>query len=176
MVDPFVGEIRMFGFNFPPSGWATCDGQLLPITQNTALFSLLGTMYGGNGQSTFALPNMQGSAPMFWGQGPGLSDHFGPGEEGGSEIVTLLESEIPAHTHQARAAIDPADVSTATPTTSMARSNGNSVWRVPDGTNVHALAPQAIAPTGGGQPHNNMMPYLVLNLCIALQGAFPQRA
>ncbi len=175
MVDPFVAEIRMFGFNFPPTGWAYCEGQLLPISQNTALFALLGTIYGGDGKSTFALPDLRGSAAMMWGQGPGLSDHFGPGEVGGSETVTLLESEIPVHTHQARAAIDPADVSTAGPSTSLTRSNGNNVWRVPDG-NLHALAPQAIAPTGGDQPHNNMQPYLTLNFCIALQGVFPQRA
>jgi microcystin-dependent protein len=175
VVDPFVAEIRMFGFNFPPLGWATCDGQLMPISQNTALFSLLGTFYGGNGQSTFALPDMQGAAPMFWGSGPGLSQHFGPGEQGGTEIVTLLESEMPAHAHTVFAATDPADVSTAGPTTSFARSNGNNVWRVPDG-NLHTLAPEAVAPTGGDQPHNNLMPYLVLNFCIALQGTYPQRA
>src|SRR3989304_3477605 len=110
MADPFVAEIRIFPFNFAPTGWAFCGGQLLPISQNTALFSLLGTMYGGNGQSTFALPNLQGAAPLHHGQGPGLSERF-QGETGGSETVTLLESEIPAHTHALRAyEVDPADV------------------------------------------------------------------
>src|SRR6185369_871125 len=102
MSSPFVAEIRIFGFNFAPKGWAFCAGQLLPISQNTALFSLLGTTYGGDGKSTFALPNMQGNAPMFWGQGPGLSLHD-LGEESGSETVTLLESEIPSHTHSLNA-------------------------------------------------------------------------
>src|SRR6201990_2466491 len=111
MADPFVAEMRIFPFNFPPKGWAWCDGQLLPISQNTALFSLLGTMYGGDGKSTFALPDLQGRAAMMWGQGPGLSDHF-QGESSGSETVTLLQTEIPAHTHTLGAhAADPADVS-----------------------------------------------------------------
>src|ERR1043165_6833366 len=104
MSSPFVAEVTMFGFNFAPKGWAFCDGQLLPLSQNTALFSLLGTMYGGDGKSTFALPDLQGAAPMFWGQGPGLSQHF-QGEMGGSESVTLLESEIPAHSHAMLGAI-----------------------------------------------------------------------
>ena len=110
MADPFVAEIRIFGFNFAPTGWALCNGQLLPISQNTALFSLLGTTYGGDGKSTFALPNLQGSAPMHPGQGPGLSLHD-LGESGGTETVTLLQSEIPSHNHVMRAAAqDPADV------------------------------------------------------------------
>src|SRR5690349_1702484 len=101
MADPFVAEIRIFSFNFAPRGWAFCDGQLLPLSQNTALFSLLGTFYGGNGQSNFALPNLQGSVPMFWGQGPGLSDHD-LGEFAGSQTTTLLTSEMPFHTHSLR--------------------------------------------------------------------------
>ena len=108
MSDQFVAEIRIFGFNFPPTGWALCDGQLLPISQNTALFSLLGTTYGGDGKSTFALPDLQGNAPMHWGQGPGLSLHD-LGETGGSETVSLLESEIPAHAHAVRAATEIGD-------------------------------------------------------------------
>src|SRR5512132_3252384 len=98
MSSPFVAEIRIFGFNFAPTGWATCDGQLLPISQNTALFSLLGTMYGGDGKSTFALPDLQNSVPIFWGQGPGLS-LYDEGQQGGSEFVTLISSEMPLHTH-----------------------------------------------------------------------------
>src|SRR3989304_1614142 len=109
MADPFVAEIRIFGFNFAPRGWALCDGQLMPISQNTALFSLLGTTYGGDGKSTFALPNLQGSAPMRPGQGPGLS-LYDLGQSGGSEIVTLLQSEIPAHAHALRVASDEGDL------------------------------------------------------------------
>src|SRR5437016_14563981 len=109
MADPFVAEIRIFPFNFAPKGWAWCDGQLLPLSQNTALFSLLGTTYGGDGKSNFALPDMQGNAPMHPGQGPGLSLHD-LGETGGTETVTLLQSEIPGHTHQLRVISDPADV------------------------------------------------------------------
>ena len=120
MADPFVAEIRIFPFNFAPRGWAWCNGQILPISQNTALFSLLGTTYGGNGQTTFALPNMQGNAPMHPGQGPGLTEHF-LGEMSGSETVTLLDSEIPAHSHAVRASNQQGDVQQPTPTTSLAR-------------------------------------------------------
>src|SRR5687767_5720188 len=113
MADPFVAEIRIFPFNFAPTGWAMCNGQLLPISQNTALFSLLGTVYGGDGKSTFALPDVQGNAPMHPGQGPGLSEHF-LGEEGGSQTVTLLESQIPAHAHAMRAVSEPGDLADPT--------------------------------------------------------------
>jgi microcystin-dependent protein len=174
MSSPFVAEIRMFGFNFPPIGWAHCDGQIMPISQNTALFALLGTIYGGNGQSTFALPDLTGRAPMHGGQGPGLSTRF-QGETGGAEFITLLESEMPVHIHQVRGTNEPADVSTPTASTAIARSTGQSAYAAKD-NNLHALAPQAIAPTGGDQPHNNLMPYLVLNFCIALQGVFPQHS
>lgn len=172
MADPFVAEIRIFGFNFAPTGWAQCNGQLLPLSQNTALFSLLGTTYGGDGKSTFALPNLQGSAPMHPGQGPGLSLHD-LGETGGSETVTLLQSEIPAHSHTLRASSDPADVQQPSPTRSLARSAPGFAY-IPDNPNA-TLAPQALAPAGGDQPHNNLMPYLTLNFCIALQGIFPAR-
>ena len=171
MADPFVAEIRIFGFQFAPRGWATCDGQLLPISQNTALFSLLGTTYGGDGKSTFALPNLQGSAPMHPGQGPGLSLHD-LGETGGSETTTLLVSEIPVHPH------------------SVVASQGDGLERTPGGqllatgvtTSQYAtpgattpLAAQAVSVAGGSQPHNNMQPYLTLLFCIALQGVFPPR-
>lgn len=173
-MDPFVAEIRIFPFNFAPKGWAFCDGQLLPLSQNTALFSLLGTTYGGNGKSNFALPNMQGNAPMQPGQGPGLSLHD-LGETGGSQTVTLLESEIPSHTHQARAhGGDPADNTAPSPNMSLARSNGGFAYSA-SGALV-AMSGNALAPAGGDQPHNNMQPYLTLNFCIALQGVFPPRS
>jgi len=172
MADPFVAEIRIFPFNFAPTGWAFCNGQLLPISQNTALFSLLGTTYGGDGKSTFALPDLQGSVPMHPGQGPGLSLHD-LGEQGGSETVTLLQSEIPLHSHQMRAATqDPANVKLVNPTASFALSQGGTLYQ---DTGNAQLAPEALSPGGGGLPHNNLMPYLTLNFCIALQGVFPPR-
>lgn len=173
MADPFVAEIRLFPFNFPPKGWAFCDGQILPISQNTALFSLLGTTYGGNGKSTFALPNLQGQAPMFWGQGPGLSLRD-LGETAGSETVTLLESEVPAHGHQLRAAIDPAEINLPTNAV-LTRADGGTFYRAPSGATLATMSPSALPPAGGDQPHNNMQPYLALNFCIALQGVFPPR-
>jgi microcystin-dependent protein len=171
VADPFVAEIRIFPFNFAPKGWAFCNGQLLPISQNTALFSLLGTTYGGNGQSTFALPNLQGNAPMHPGQGPGLSLHD-LGETSGSETVTLLETEIPAHRHAVNAS--QADAIERVPVgQQLATGIGVGMYRAP-GSPV-SLNPNALAPTGGSQPHNNMQPYLTLNFCIALQGVFPPR-
>jgi microcystin-dependent protein len=172
MADPFVAEIRIFPFNFAPKGWAFCNGQLLPLSQNTALFSLVGTTYGGDGKSTFALPDLQGSAPMHPGQGPGLSLHD-LGETGGSETVSLLQSEMPAHTHTLRAnTLDTADFNTPGPTTSFAQSSGADVYQ--PATNA-TLAPQVLPVQGGSFPHNNMMPYLTLSFNIALQGVFPPR-
>jgi microcystin-dependent protein len=173
MADPFVAEIRIFPFNFAPKGWAFCDGQLLPISQNTALFSLLGTTYGGDGRSNFALPNLQGQAPMFWGQGPGLSLHD-LGESTGVETVTLLTTEMPAHSHTMGAAIDPADNNLPAPDRSLAQSQKEYAYQS-NATNMVNLAGAALAPAGGGLPHNNMMPYLTLNFCIAMQGVFPAR-
>jgi microcystin-dependent protein len=173
-MDPFVAEIRIFPFNFPPKGWAFCDGQLLPISQNTALFSLLGTTYGGDGKSNFALPDVQGCAPMHPGQGPGLSLHD-LGETGGSDTVTLLESEMPVHSH-------PLFASGATGT--RLTPIGNSISRVTGSTpylpsspppSLVNLADAAAIPAGGSQPHNNLMPYLTLNFCIAMQGVYPPR-
>ncbi len=173
MADPFVAEIRIFGFNFAPKGWAFCNGQLLPLSQNTALFSLLGTTYGGDGKSTFALPDLQGRHPMHPGQGPGLSLHD-LGETGGEETVTLLESEIPSHSHS--------EMGSNTQSTQQSPSGnfsaGSNAARryAPAATNPDVMMnPLAIAPTGGGLPHNNLSPYLVLNFCIALQGVFPPR-
>lgn len=173
MADPFVAEIRIFPFNFAPQGWAFCDGQLLPISQNTALFSLLGTTYGGNGVSTFGLPNLQGRVAMQPGQGPGLSLRD-LGEIGGSETVTLLQSEIPAHAHALNANSNPADVVAPTSNRSLARSSGGFAYHDTN-ANLTDLAPQALAVAGGSLPHNNLMPYLVLNFCIALQGVYPPR-
>ena len=170
-MDPFVAEIRIFPFNFAPKGWAWCDGQLLPLSQNTALFSLLGTTYGGNGKSNFALPDLQGRAPMHPGQGPGLSLHD-LGETGGSETVTLLESEIPSHAHVVGVSQEPGEVKTPTGNT-VARSTGGSVY-IAGNSNV-TMNGAALAPAGGDQPHNNLQPYLTTYFCIALQGVFPPR-
>jgi microcystin-dependent protein len=173
-VDPFVAEIRIFPFNFAPKGWAWCDGQLLPLSQNTALFSLLGTTYGGDGKSNFALPDLQGSAPMHPGQGPGLSQH-NLGETGGSETVSLLESELPSHSHAARANSDPGDLQVPAPGRSLARSQNAQAYQATVNQNLVAMAGDSLAPAGGDQPHNNMQPYLTFHFNIALQGVFPPR-
>jgi microcystin-dependent protein len=170
-----VAEIRIFPFNFAPKGWAFCDGQILPLSQNTALFSLLGTTYGGDGKSNFALPNMQGNVPMHPGQGPGLSLHD-LGETGGSDTLSLLESEIPSHSH----ALMASSTNSSKPSPA-----GNSIARISGGATPYVAASpvpalanfsdNAIAPAGGDQPHNNLQPYLTLNFCIALQGVYPPR-
>jgi microcystin-dependent protein len=173
MSDQFLAEIRIFPFNFPPTGWAFCDGQLMPISQNTALFALLGTYYGGDGKSTFALPDLQGSAPMQTGQGQGLSERF-LGEMSGVESITLLVSEIPLHTHQLRSSTEPGDNSVPSPTMALTTSAGAFAY-VSGSPPLATMAFQGLPPAGGGLPHNNMQPYLTLNFCIALQGIFPQR-
>src|SRR5436305_3879027 len=174
MADPFVAEIRIFPFNFAPKGWAWCDGQLLPLSQNTALFSLLGTTYGGDGKSNFALPDLQGRAPMHPGQGPGLSLHD-LGETGGSETVSLLESEIPAHGHTLRGNFNQADVNDPSPARSIARSNPGFLYQDNTTQNLTPMSFNTLAPAGGDQPHNNMEPYLTLYYNIALQGVYPPR-
>jgi microcystin-dependent protein len=171
MADPFVAEIRIFPFNFPPKGWAFCDGQLMPISQNTALFSLLGTVYGGDGKSTFALPDLQGRSPMHPGQGQGLSLRD-QGEIGGTETVTLLISEIPFHTHQMVTAANEAAESSTVTNNSLTRASLN-IYTPAAG--FVQMAPETLAPAGGSLPHNNLQPYLTLNYCIAMQGVFPQR-
>lgn len=173
MADPFVAEIRLFPFNFAPRGWAFCNGQLLPISQNTALFSLLGTTYGGNGSTNFALPDLQGRAAMSPGQGPGLSPRD-LGESGGAQTVALLQAEIPNHSHTLSSLPAPADTSSPAGG-SLARVIGSTPYAEPVGAPLAEMAPQALQPAGGSQPHNNMQPYAVVNFCIALQGIFPPR-
>ncbi len=169
MAEAFIGEIRMFAGNFPPRGWAFCNGQLLPISQNTALFSLLGTQYGGNGQSTFGLPDLQGRVPVGQQQGPGLSDRT-MGEQFGSETVTLTAAQMPLHGHAEQASTNPASTA-AGPSGALAKASVSLYGEVP---NVDRAA-AAVTPAGGNQPHNNMAPYLALNFIIALQGIFPSR-
>lgn len=171
MADPFVAEIRIFPFNFAPKGWAWCNGQILPISQNTALFSLLGTTYGGDGKSTFALPDLQGRAPMHPGQGPGLSLHD-LGETGGSETVTLLESEIPSHSHAMNVSL--ADATNQTPVGEQL-ATGISIGQYAAPGPMSTLSPSTLAPAGGDQPHNNLQPFLTFYFNIALQGVFPSR-
>ena len=173
MSDPFVAEIRLGGFNFAPKGWAFCDGQLMPLSQNTALFSLLGTTYGGDGKSNFSLPDLRGRMPMHPGQGPGLSLHD-LGETGGTETVTLLESEIPRHTHQALAA-SPADPAAASPAGATLGAAPTRSYIAP-GSSTSAVSMAPAQPAGGSLPHNNLPPFLVMNFIIALQGVFPSRS
>jgi microcystin-dependent protein len=173
MADPFVAEIRIFPFTFAPRGWAFCNGQIIPISQNTALFSLLGTYYGGNGQSTFALPNLQGSVPVQQGQGNGLST-YDLGQQGGSETITLIQSEIPVHNHTVSGQTNLGDAPIPAPDRSLARYAN--AYQTNTSANLVQMAFQALAPAGGSLPHNNMMPYLTLNFNIAMQGVFPPRS
>ncbi len=166
MGDPFMGEIKIVPFNFPPRGWALCNGQLLPINQNQALFSLLGTMYGGNGQTNFALPDMRSRIPVHFGQG------FSVGQTGGEEHHTIGVAEMPAHQHIAQGTTSNAD--SPIPTGNLLGA-ANNMYGSPNAGNLTALEPTSIASIGGSQPHENMQPYLVLNYCIALVGIFPAR-
>ena len=189
MATPYLSEIKLFAFAFPPKGWALCQGQLLPINQNQALFALLGTTYGGNGQTTFALPDLRGRAPLSFGQGGGLQNYV-LGQQGGVETETLAITEIPSHTH----VVNPAQVNATLPC-----KNAVATQRSPSGTvpaieasgvtatyssaaadssgSTGAIVPTlSAANTGGGQPHSNLQPYTVLNYCIALQGIFPSQA
>ena len=173
MSDQFLAEIRIFPFNFPPTGWAFCNGQLMPISQNTALFALLGTVYGGDGKSTFALPDLQGAAPMQPGQGQGLSLRD-LGEMSGVESITLLTSEIPLHTHNVMASTEDGEFKPPTPDRIVGRSINAFLYQSSN-QNLQIMSPQQLGLAGGGLPHNNMQPYLTLNFCIALQGIFPPR-
>jgi microcystin-dependent protein len=180
MSQPFLGEIRCFGFNFAPRGWAQCNGQLQPISQNTALFSLLGTTYGGDGVTTFALPNLQGQIPMHWGNSPGGLNTV-IGQVQGQSNVTLNSNQIPQHTHSVTAATVPAGGTsqrTAVPSNTAYLSGSrppNRAYQNPAQAITAPFSPKAITSTGGSQPHDNMQPYLVLNFCIALEGIFPAR-
>ncbi len=164
MATPFLSEIKIASFNFAPKGWALCNGQLLPINQNQALFSLLGTNYGGNGQTTFALPNLQGRVPLHRGNG------FNLAQTGGEETHTLTTQEMPVHTHTAQGTSSSAD--NTVPTGNYLAAAQGLYGAVADTTTLH---PATISNAGGGQPHENMQPYLVLNFCIALQGIFPSQ-
>jgi len=173
MADPFVAEIRIFPFNFAPTGWAMCNGQLLPISQNTALFSLVGTFYGGDGKSTFGLPNLQGMVALGQGQGPALSQYF-VGESGGVENVNLLQAQLPAHTHAAKCTSVPGNTQQPSGHVWAKDLTGKVDYNsAPDGSAMNATA---LGGAGGDVPHSNLQPYLVLNYCIAMQGIFPSRA
>jgi microcystin-dependent protein len=175
MTSPFVGEIKAVGYNFASVGWALCDGQLLPLVQNTALFSLLGTTYGGDGKTTFGLPDLRGLSPLHWGQGPGLT-LIDLGETGGAESVTLLQTEMPSHNHTV-GVVDTAGNQTTPANAALAEARTGRVGDLlyaPAGTPA-PMHPLALGLTGGGLPHNNLPPYLVLNFAIALQGIFPPR-
>jgi microcystin-dependent protein len=175
MSDQFLGEIRVFGFNFPPTGWAQCNGQLLLIGQNSALFALLGTTYGGNGSTTFALPDLSGSVAVNHGQAPGLS-LYDLGEAGGADTVTLLSGEIPLHTHAVRGQTNLGNLQEPAITRSLARSGGATIYQSNTSQNLAPMAFQSLTPSGSSLPHDNISPVLVMNVCIALQGIFPPRS
>ncbi|PDT74535.1 tail fiber protein [Bradyrhizobium sp. C9] len=175
MSDQFLAEIRIFPFGFAPLGWALCNGQLMPISQNTALFSLIGTFYGGDGKSTFALPNLQGSAPMQQGQSS-FGTVYDIGQAGGAPSVTLLQSEMPQHNHGVLGNINQSNLPTPSPVRSLSRANPGQAYTATL-TNISPFsATSSIMPVGGNQAHNNLMPYLTLFFCIALQGIYPQRS
>lgn len=174
MSDQYLGEIRSFGFNFAPIGWLQCNGQILSISQYSALFSLLGTFYGGNGTSNFALPNLQGNVPMMWGAGPGLSTYF-IGETTGSTTVTLISNQLPLHNHFLQVEEGGSGVTNAPSTATWLGETAPGVSYITTGPPNVTLAQTAIGPNTGGQPHENMQPYLTINFCIATTGTFPPR-
>ncbi|MGO4497993.1 phage tail protein [Paenibacillus sp. 2RAB27] len=173
-MDQYLGEIRIFPFNFAPTGWVQCNGQILPIQQYAALFSLLGTTYGGNGSTNFALPNLQGRVPLHPGQGPGLSEYV-LGQSAGETSVTLLLSEIPAHSHAVQYGTSGFAQESPTGQLLMDIQSRRGAAAYTEKTNLKPMGPQAVAPTGNNQSHNNMQPYLTLNFCMATQGIFPPR-
>lgn len=170
MSEPFLAEVRIVGFNFAPRGWALCDGQILPINQNQSLYSLLGTTYGGDGRTSFALPDLRGRVPIHVGQSNGGADHR-EGQKGGEETHTLSANEMPQHDHPAQCSTDNATSNTASGNT-LARAT-STIYQ--DASNLTNMSSAAVSNVGGGQAHENMQPYLVLNFCIALQGLFPSR-
>jgi microcystin-dependent protein len=174
MSDPFVAEIRIFAGNFAPTGWATCNGQLMAISQNTALFSLLGTFYGGDGKSTFALPNLAGSTPMGQGQGAGLSQRF-LGDPGGEPFVTLLQTEMPLHNHFVAVSTENGNQGSLTNAVVLGKSVGGTLYQNNTTQNLVQLNFQALSVAGSSLPHNNLQPYLAMTFIIALQGIFPPR-
>ena len=178
MTAPFIGEIRLFGFNFAPRNWALASGQIVAISQNTALFSILGTTYGGNGQTTFALPNLNGTAGMGVGNGAGLSPRD-LGEVTGEATVTLLSTEMPTHTHLVNTAVvatsTPAQLNNVPNATALMSFSGPGAAYGEVATPAVVMSPLAVGFAGGGLPHSNQQPYLTLNFCIAVQGVFPAR-
>ena len=171
MSEQFLGEIRMFGFNFPPTGWALCNGQFLSISQNTALFSLLGTFYGGNGTTNFALPDLRSRVPLHQGTGPGLSGYV-LGQSGGTEAVTLNVQQMPAHNHPVNTTRNPAQFTE--PQNRLLAPSSQNAYRDTAETGI-VMAAKMIADAGGSQPHDNIQPYLTVNFCIALVGIYPSR-
>jgi microcystin-dependent protein len=174
MADPYLGEIRIFGGNFAPRGWALCNGQIMSITQNTALFSLLGTAYGGNGTSTFGLPNFQGCAPMHWGNGAGLTPRV-VGEQDGTPTVTLLSSEVAAHSHGFNCGTGSKGENSTVGNQVPADEKTGGIQTYSTSKDATTMSPAMIAPTPASQPHENMQPFLVLSFIIALQGVYPPR-
>jgi microcystin-dependent protein len=178
MSDQYLAEIRIFGFNFAPKGWATCSGQIVSIAQNTALFSLLGTTYGGNGQTTFALPDLRGRTPIHWGTGPGLPA-VNQGQIGGEENHLLLQTEMPSHNHTFAATTAAAtkravNLGVFADDVDAQAVDYFAAFNAPNSSYVN-LNPLSMPSAGGSQPHNNMQPYLALNICIAMSGIYPSR-
>jgi microcystin-dependent protein len=170
MSDPFIGEIRMFPYHFTPKGWAQCNGQLLPINGNTALFSILGTAFGGNGSITFGLPDLQNRVPVCWGQGPLTSNYF-IGQSGGSPTVTLRTAEMPSHSHDFNAS---SDLATERQPAGQVFAQGDGISAFAPVDQATYLDPRVLSAAGNSAPHNNLMPYLMFHFCMAIQGEFPK--
>jgi microcystin-dependent protein len=172
-MDEYLGVIKIFGFNFTPNGWMMCQGQLLPISQNAALFSLLGTTYGGDGRTTFALPDLRGRVPIGMGQGPGLSNYT-PGQTGGTESVTLLATQLPSHNHSLQGYSTAG--TTASPAGALSANSGSLDPEYSQSGTLTTMSTQAIGNTGNNQPHSNLQPYIAFNYCICTNGLYPSRS